>query len=256
MAHGPSGVEFSERSVPVANGGLPCFECGSGPVVVHLQGLPGVEISRLDELLSGHFRVVVLDVLAAGAGGETSTSGLDAILSGIVPPGGDYGLIGSSFAAGAALSRALVSPHEVSALVLLGPVLGPPLESGAALDREELRARLLKHPERWSSKGAANLEPRSLERLWSGPIGADLEAGLSGLTVPTLALFGADDQLISPETGRELRRQLPSCNLAFVYDAGHAIELERPEACTEAVADFLERREAFAISNRTSLLSP
>ena len=48
---------------------------------------------------------------------------------------------------------------------------------------------------------------------------------------------------------------MPNCHLVFVYDAGHAISTDRPEAFTEVVADFLERHEAFVIS-RTETSPP
>ena len=31
---------------------------------------------------------------------------------------------------------------------------------------------------------------------------------------------------------------MPNCHLVYVYDAGHAISTDRPEAFTEVVADF------------------
>jgi hypothetical protein len=42
----------------------------------------------------------------------------------------------------------------------------------------------------------------------------------------------------------------------FVYDAGHVISTDRPEAFTEVVADFLERHEAFVISRAQTLIHP
>jgi hypothetical protein len=41
-----------------------------------------------------------------------------------------------------------------------------------------------------------------------------------------------------------------------VYDAGHAVSTERPEAFTEVVADFLERHEAFIISRTETVIHP
>jgi hypothetical protein len=42
----------------------------------------------------------------------------------------------------------------------------------------------------------------------------------------------------------------PGLGLVFVYDAGHAIAAERPEAFTEVVSDFLDRHDAFVSSVR------
>jgi hypothetical protein len=42
----------------------------------------------------------------------------------------------------------------------------------------------------------------------------------------------------------------------FVYDAGHAIAAERPEAFVDVVADFLERGDAFLIRRSRTVVFP
>jgi hypothetical protein len=42
----------------------------------------------------------------------------------------------------------------------------------------------------------------------------------------------------------------------FVYDAGHGISTDRPEAFAEVVVDFLERHEAFVISRTETVIHP
>jgi pimeloyl-ACP methyl ester carboxylesterase len=69
-------------------------------------------------------------------------------------------------------------------------------------------------------------------------------------------LFGTLDRLMPPELGRHYKALLPNCNLVLVYDAGHAIGAERPEAFVEVVGDFLERHEAFIISRNETLINP
>ena len=49
---------------------------------------------------------------------------------------------------------------------------------------------------------------------------------------------------------------LPSCQLLYVYDAGHATAADRPEAFAEAVTDFLARHEQYVVSQRSSVLFP
>jgi hypothetical protein len=49
---------------------------------------------------------------------------------------------------------------------------------------------------------------------------------------------------------------MPNCHLVYVYDAGHAISTDRPEAFTEVVADFIVRREAFVISQTETVIHP
>jgi len=55
---------------------------------------------------------------------------------------------------------------------------------------------------------------------------------------------------------RLYKELMPNCHLVLVYDAGHAMDAERPEAFAEVVGDFLERHEAFLISRTETLLHP
>ena len=55
---------------------------------------------------------------------------------------------------------------------------------------------------------------------------------------------------------RHYKELLPNGHLVLVYDSGHAIGAERPEACAEVVTDFLERHEAFLISRAETVLHP
>jgi pimeloyl-ACP methyl ester carboxylesterase len=49
---------------------------------------------------------------------------------------------------------------------------------------------------------------------------------------------------------------MPNCHLVLVYDAGHGIATDRPEAFAEVVSDFVERREAFVISRTETVVHP
>jgi hypothetical protein len=42
----------------------------------------------------------------------------------------------------------------------------------------------------------------------------------------------------------------------FVYDAGHVISVDRPEAFTDVVRDFLEHHETFVVRRTPSLIHP
>jgi 2-hydroxy-6-oxonona-2,4-dienedioate hydrolase/4,5:9,10-diseco-3-hydroxy-5,9,17-trioxoandrosta-1(10),2-diene-4-oate hydrolase len=96
-----------------------------------------------------------------------------------------------------------------------------------------------------------------LVRCLAGPDrDPDLETKLRALAAPTLVLFGTFDRLIAPEMGHFYKELIPNCHLVFVYDAGHAIGAERPEAFVEVVADFLERHEAFIISRTDTVINP
>jgi pimeloyl-ACP methyl ester carboxylesterase len=69
-------------------------------------------------------------------------------------------------------------------------------------------------------------------------------------------LFGTLDRVIAPEMGRVYKELIPGCHLVFVYDAGHAIATDRPEAFAEVTSDFFERHEAFVISRAETMIHP
>ncbi len=94
-----------------------------------------------------------------------------------------------------------------------------------------------------------------VERLRAADRDAQLER-LAELATPTLVLFGTEDAVIAPAMGRVYKQLLPNAHLVFVYDAGHAISAERPEAFAEVVIDFLQRGEAFAITRTTTIIHP
>ncbi|HVH76707.1 MAG TPA: alpha/beta fold hydrolase [Stellaceae bacterium] len=84
----------------------------------------------------------------------------------------------------------------------------------------------------------------------------DLERRMRDLATPTLVLFGTRDRVMPPELGRIYKELLPNAYLVFVYDAGHRVAADRPEAFAEVVTDFLDRREAFVISRKNTVIHP
>ena len=152
--------------------------------------------------------------------------------------------------------------REIHALVLEAPAaIRQPGAASPAGTPEEIARLLYAHPERLGSipppDPAARAKTQPLVQRLRGPDrDADLEARLPELPTPTLVLFGTRDRVIAPAMGRVYKDLLPSCHLVFVYDAGHAIGTDRPEAFTEVVADFLERREAFVICRAETMIHP
>ena len=132
---------------------------------------------------------------------------------------GPYGLIGVSSAASAVIHHALQSPESIAALVLVSPLAVRPAGAPA---------------------GSTH----------------DLESRLAHIQCPTLAVFGQADDTIDPVAPSIYRSRIPNCNVAFVYDAGHDIAAERPEALLNLVADYLERRETFIVQHRSGAINP
>jgi pimeloyl-ACP methyl ester carboxylesterase len=76
------------------------------------------------------------------------------------------------------------------------------------------------------------------------------------LKLPILTCFGTRDAIAPVETARHYRAHLPGCNLMLVYDSGHDMETERPEAVASLVLDFLERHDLFLVRRESDLIFP
>ena len=85
---------------------------------------------------------------------------------------------------------------------------------------------------------------------------ADLDARLGDIKVTTLVLVGTRDKPATSSAGRSCADRMPDSYFMVVYDAGPAMEDERPAALFEAITDFIERRGKFVLERQESALSP
>jgi pimeloyl-ACP methyl ester carboxylesterase len=262
-------VAFREGFVETDGFRIRYLEAGLGPALIHLHGAGGPRVTRAHELLSERHRVVAFEMPGFGESVEntrTATTRELAVTMGqaVSALGVDrFNLLGTSFGGRVALWLAVEQSDRVQTLVLEAPAAirasggKPPWDDTA----EEAARRLYAHPERLGPLPAANpvAQPklRNLLRRLRGPDrDADLEARMRELATPTLVLFGTHDSMVPPEMGRCYKELMPNCHLVFVYDAGHAISTERPEAFAEVTGDFLERREAFVINRGGTVIHP
>jgi len=173
-----------------------------------------------------------------------------------------YNLMGTSFGGKAALWLASQQPERVTGLVLESPAAIRPEGGAPPPSSPEALSRLLyAYPERQPPAPAPDpavlaKQQKLVSRLRGPNRDRDLETQLSQLKAPTLVVFGTRDRMIPPEMGHFYKELMPNCHLVFVYDAGHAIGAERPEAFVEVVADFLDRHEAFVISRTETVIHP
>ena len=71
-----------------------------------------------------------------------------------------------------------------------------------------------------------------------------VEDELSQLQLPTMIIWGRDDEITPPATGEEFQRRIEGSRLAFIENCGHAPNWERPEEFAELLGEFLP--ECFA----------
>jgi pimeloyl-ACP methyl ester carboxylesterase len=173
-----------------------------------------------------------------------------------------YALIGTSFGGTVALWQAFQAPQQVDLLVLIAPTAMLPEGYTIPIVAPDQIAKLLyAHPKHLPTQLQADpakiiAEMTLLQRFQGASRDTELEEKLDQVQTQTLVVFGTADRLVPPAMGRIYREQMPNCHYVMVYDAGHMIAAERPEALITTLTDFLELRETFIVSRRDGHINP
>ena len=265
VEHTTPAVVFNEGYVEADGFRIRYQEAGQGKPLVCLHGAGGLRVSRAHTLLAEQYRVILFEAPGFGQSPANERSAsiqeLARTMAEAVTNLGveRFNLMGTSFGGRLALWLALQQPERIQAQVLAAPAAIRPEGSERAAPEE--RSSLYAHPERQAltpppDPAVIAKQEALLRRLASPPRDPELESRLPGLNVPVLVLFGTMDRRIPPEMGRIYREKLPNCHFILVYDAGHAIDVDRPEAFASVVGDFLQRREGFVVTSQSALLNP
>jgi pimeloyl-ACP methyl ester carboxylesterase len=261
-------AEFREFHVEADGFRIRHMTAGDGPPLVHLHGAGGLSLNPAHTLLAARHRVIAFEMPGFGASPENMRTQDQAELAHTMAEAATalglerFNLMGTSFGARTALYLAAQAPDRVIALVLDAPAAIRPAGMRPPLGTPQEIARLLyAHPERVPPRPTPDPTVQAQTALLVARLrGPDrdpaLEKLLPGIAAPTLVLFGTLDRLMPSELGRLYKAAMPNCSLVLVYDAGHAIGADRPEAFAEVVGDFLERHEAFIISRSETLINP
>ena len=261
---------FQETEIEVDGLRVRAFQAGEGDLVVVLDTLSW-GLTSLHQALAETFRVVVLQLPGFGTDAANETSGSieemagtlarAAALSGTASGAGKYSLVGTSFAANVALWQAIQSPEQVEALVMISPTVIRPTGLVPSGDRDQMGGSLLAHPDNQNSLAAIDVaatarEQEAAQALLGGGLERATEDRLGDVQCPTLVIFGLHDKLAASEAGSIYCEKIPSSHLSFIYDAGHAIVLERPEALSGLVVDYVTRQETFIVSQDNGVINP
>jgi pimeloyl-ACP methyl ester carboxylesterase len=65
---------------------------------------------------------------------------------------------------------------------------------------------------------------------------------LGGITIPTLVVWGENDELVPLADGRDYAAKIPNARLVIVSECGHAPSIEKPQQFIDAVERFLKAR--------------
>lgn len=235
---------FAESHVEADGFRIRVLEKGSGEPLICFHGSGGLRITPAHARLAEQRRVIALEAPGFGRSpANERTRDLPELartmLAGARALGLEqFDLMGQSFGAKLALWAAIQSPEAVRALVLTAPSAIRPEDWSTRLDQD-----LGSEIERKQAALAG--------RLFGPPVDEALESRMGEIACPVLALFGTRDELIPTTIARRYRQLMPKANVVFVYDAGHSITEDRPEAAATLIEDFLEEPGGFLV-NRTS----
>ena len=84
-----------------------------------------------------------------------------------------------------------------------------------------------------------NAEP-ALAYLNTLGVRTDSRLTLSAIRCPTLMLVGAEDKGTPPELAREIAAGIAGARLVVVPECGHLSTLERPQAVTKALIEWMQ----------------
>jgi pimeloyl-ACP methyl ester carboxylesterase len=272
---------LEERFADVKGVRMRYFVGGSGPPLLLVHGLGGAASNwtELGPLLARRHRLLVPDLpghggsqplaAVAGLGPFADRVGLVAEREGMLPAPA----VGHSLGGMVVLRLALRRPGDVSALVLAA---GAGLSIGGVLGRQLLSVVTTVRPGRlaaryrgWVSRSnlvrrivfgvvsvadppglttdavegflAAQLLHTDVDSAWQALRMEDPRQDLERVRCPVLVLWGAEDVQLPLGDAFEYTRRLRA-RLRVIPGCGHLLIGERPDACDQAIADFLGDR--------------
>ena len=76
------------------------------------------------------------------------------------------------------------------------------------------------------------------------------------IAAPALALFGTRSAIVSTDAARDYVATMRKCFATMVYDAGHDIDLDRPDAVAAVTINFLQNGESFIVNRDNGMINP
>ncbi len=191
---------------------------------------------------------------------DDSMTAIAARILAAAPP--RFALVGLSMGGYIAMEMTRQAPQRVAKLALLdtGPRPETPEQTARRRPRIELAKAghmtevadvqfpLLVHPSRHGDQALRNLTRYMAEETGSAAFlrqqratisRPDSRPGLSAIAFPTLVLVGDSDQVAPPALSEEMAATIPGARLVVIPDCGHLSTLERPQAVTQALVEWM-----------------
>jgi 3-oxoadipate enol-lactonase len=252
------------------------------PVIVLIHGLAGSSMAewyKVAPLLADRFRVVMIDHRSHGLSVsergrfeiEDEADDVAAVVDalGLKP----VGIAGYSMGGAIAQAVAYRHPHLVKRLALVGAMSHHPAVwrlgryVGAFITRAWERLTGTGTPEVRAGYllAVGAVEPRHARWLWEETHRRDPDAGaaaslalfrfdgrphLSRITVPTLVVIPAKDQLVPPKWQRELAAHISNSRVEELEDARHELPWSHAEQLPQLLGEFFAERVSEVGSTR------
>jgi hypothetical protein len=222
VEHRVAPVQWRERTVAVEGRRWDYREAGDGEIVLLLDP-PGLSTTGGGPLerLAGSYTLIEMSVAPDGAADDPSAREAASLVSQFTEAVGidPVAVVSRGSASSVALWLAIEGPATVMTVVLESP---PLLTEDATFS--------------------------------DGPHAALMHA-MPSLEVPTLILLGesAEPEMLERQLST-YKRLLPASTVGLVYDAGEDVRGDRPGAYITAVTEYLERGQAFVVSDRSTVI--
>jgi pimeloyl-ACP methyl ester carboxylesterase len=231
-------------------------------VLLHGVGLDHTMWEPAAELLADRFTVIAPDLPGHGsrrsvAEGVTLSDLADGVVAEVTP--GSH-LVGFSLGALVAQHLAVHRPELVATLTSVSSVCRrTPEERTAVLARlqaaeSDFKASAAASIQRWYA--GTDVDPHWVSRTEATLLANDVASflkcyrvfatadeeiapDLGRITVPALAVTGANDPGSTPEMSRRLASAISDCHAVVVPDARHMLPVERPEAFVHCLTTFI-----------------
>jgi pimeloyl-ACP methyl ester carboxylesterase len=90
----------------------------------------------------------------------------------------------------------------------------------------------------YKTVGSDMLVAEDLQETFKKVVTDDVRADAARLTLPTLLIYGEDDEATPLWFGQILHELIPGSTLEVLPDAGHFVHLDRPAEVTKAIQEF------------------
>ncbi|MDP5172458.1 MAG: alpha/beta fold hydrolase [Bacteroidia bacterium] len=243
--------------------GYQYVEAGEGPVLLLLHGLFGALSNFMDvfEAFSPHYRVVIpLLPIYEKTHADASVDGLTNYLEEFVKIKGleKAALLGNSLGGHVALVYCLRNPEKVTSMVLTGSSglfesgmgSGFPKRGSYEYIRERV-AYTFYSPDTATKElvdevfeiVGNNFKTLRILKIARSAQRHNMRNEIPQINVPTLLIWGLNDNITPTHVAHEFNRLLPNSELHFIDRCGHAPMMEQHVEFNRIVAQFLQKHQ-------------